>query len=215
MKKITLFFALILSVLLSLSFMACGGETSQGTSNGESNSQQSEQSSQDPDNNEDSLPTDWFVACDGASVSIIESGNYIKEGSEWSLKYAHENTTTGNTGAGVKFNYSSAQDMGSFDFSVYNPTSNAITIEVFLNAKSTPEIFQDYKTVSTHVINPGEWTEISVNGRTLASTSSNGAYDVIGIAVLLEDNGETVNSNLWKSIELYFDGLQIFFEVTE
>ena len=191
---------LIISVLTALTFLsltACGGGSSSQTPPPEIPP-------------ETGIPTDWFTACDGAEVSIYESGEYIRDGGDgWSLQYKHTNTMSVNIGAGVKFKESSAQDMGDFTFYVYNAATTDCKIEVFCHANTHAAIFQDYKEVAEYTATAGEWTEVNVNGRTLANVSFNGTYDVIGISVQEDTNGGKESAQ-FKSVELYFDGLGVF-----
>lgn len=225
MKAIKKLLAATLSVALVGAFSACDFSALLGTSSsgGDSSSQSvfeesvennsnSQSESEEESSVEETQTADaWIVACDGAEVSVVTSGEYVKEGSEKSIKYTHgENATNARVGAGIKFKEYAAQDLEEdFTFYVYNATTYEYKIEIFCHQDATNAVFQDYQEVAEYTAKAGEWTEVKVSASAVAAKCNNGSFDYLGIALMFADNGG-VSSNQWKSVELYFDGLELF-----
>lgn len=158
------------------------------------------------------IGTEWLVACDGVSVSIVEDSQYLaQDGDDWSLKFKHQGgCTSAQIGTGIKLKNVCAQDLSeNVSVYVFNPTEYDYQIEVFCHEDFSAAIFQDYQQVEEYTVSAGQWTEITISAVAVNSTSNNGVFDVLGIAILHADNGGA-NSAKWQAVELYFNGLSIF-----
>lgn len=205
MKKLQKFLTAVLTITLLSVGVACGGNNSAASSSSDSSSGTS------GDNAQTNTLASWIVACDGAEVSLCTDSNYVKEGSESSIKYVHgPKATDERMGAGIKFKEYAAQDIEeNVVVYVYNASSYDYQLEAFCHQDAVAEIFQDYQEVAEYAIPAGEWTEVVVSVSAIANKCNNGVFDYFGFALRQVDNGG-IGSQKWQSVELYFDGLEIF-----
>ncbi|MBQ8294976.1 MAG: hypothetical protein IJX87_00925 [Clostridia bacterium] len=214
MKTVSKIFAAVLAVTTLGISAACGESNSaMGSSSSQPSSETTSQGTTTSENGAESGKklSDWIVACDGAEVSLCTDPAYVRAGAESSVKYAHsENTNDQRMGAGMKFKAIAAQDIEeNVTVYVYNATEYEYQLEAFCHQDDIAEIFQDYQEVAEYTLPAGEWTEVVVTASAIAQKCNNGTFDYFGFALRQADNGGVI-SQKWKSVQLYFDGLEIF-----
>ncbi len=207
MKKLFKCLSAIAAIVFLGASVACGG----GNSAAGSSPSDGDTGSQSGGAEQEVSLSDWIVACDGAQISVCTDPLYVRAGAENSVKYIHgANATDERMGAGIKFKEIAAQDIEeNVTVYVYNATEYEYQLEAFCHQDDIAEIFQDYQEVAEYILPAGEWTEIVVTAASIAQKCNNGTFDFFGFALREADNGG-VASQKWKSVQLYFDGLEIF-----